>query len=376
MISYEPLALYFSYTWKNLNLLRKLLLNLLPIRLFLQKWDMPKEAQTKYLFTQSLNRDDYNKFVNIVFGSLETNNKKHFMVTKTRKLNFVILSVKINRAKYIWDNIDSSNLFEKIFIFLNILEIVTIEKYLKNYKIGLHITHADMQPVENYIVQYFKAQNTKTVTLQHGLYIDYEKHPNINEVNYKNVVSEYFLAWGDDTKNLIQKYHFNCKIFVCGNPMIKNISHKPKDFFTVIFDQEIFKEYNQKMMTIAQEIARSVNLKILLKLHPSNKIDDYRISEDLLVEKGKIDNTIFAMGHTSTMLFELMIKKIPTFKFKTEIPTKEFKHDLVFSDTNELIQKLNNLDKIDFFKEAQYYIKNTDIKALREYKSALKKIGI
>jgi hypothetical protein len=371
MITYKPIALYFSFRWKKLTLLRKITLNLLPIKLFIQKWDLPKEIQTKYLFTQSMDRRDYNEFVNTVFNSLDTSNKKYLMVTTKVKLNFDILSVKLKEVKNIWRDVDSHNLFEKLFIFLSILQVVTLGEYLKNYRIHLHTTHADMLPVENYVVQYFRAQNIKTVTFQHGLYIDYTKYPNINEVNYRNIVSEYFLAWGNETKNLIQKYHPNCKVFVCGNPMVKNENYKSKDFFTVVFDQEAFKEFNQNMIFIAQEFAKRINLKILFKLHPRNKIDDYNFDKNLLVENENINNSLFAIGHTSTLMFELMIKGIPTFKYNTKIPSNHFNNNLTFCDVDELFQKLNNKKEIDFFEEARYYIKSTNKEALEEYKSTL-----
>ena len=59
----------------------------------------------------------------------------------------------------------------------------------------------------------------KTIALQHGLYVDYEGHETVNTSNYLHHVSQNFLAWGNNTKRLIQKYKPTSNVYVCGKPV-------------------------------------------------------------------------------------------------------------------------------------------------------------
>jgi len=374
MISFESLELYFKHVWKSLPIYKKLLFNYLPIKLLIQKWDIPEKLNVKCLFIQSMDREDYNKFTNIIFHTIELDDKDFLLIQKKKKLNFDFLSIGYSDIRNIWNSLETKNIVEKIYIVLNILQVKSIDKYLKGYNLKLLIAHADMQPVENYMVQYFKEKGIKTVTLQHGLYIDYSKYPNINEVNYKNVVSDYFLSWGEETKELIEKYHSNCKVLLCGNPTEKEMAYKSKDFFTVVFDQELFKEYNKKLIHIAQELSRKINLKILLKPHPRNNLNDYDLDKDLFIDNGSLNNSAFVLGHTTTMMFQLMRSGIPVFKYQTDIPSNKFNNDLIFSNINELMLKLEKKDQIDYIKEGKYYIKYIDNNSLEKYKEVIERL--
>lgn len=374
MIDYQKIVSYYSYYWDELPFFKKVLLILLPIKLFITKWYLPNNLNIKYLFIQSMNRNDYSSFLEYITGTLPLEERRIVLIKKTIKLDFNIFYLKKDEIINIWKTINCANICKKLYIFFNIIHIISIRKHIEKYKISLLVTHSDMQPLENYIVQYFKNKNVQTVTLQHGLYIDYSKYPNLNEVNYKSVVSDYFLAWGEETKELIKKYHPQCEVLVCGNPMVKKIDYKPKSFFAVVFDQELFKEYNKKLINIAQQLSRKKGFKILLKLHPKNNLKDYKIDRSLFIDGVDLNDSLFVLGHTTTMIFQLMRNSIPIFKYQTEIPSNKFSDDLIFHNIDELIFKLEKKDKINYDIYGRYYIEYIDRTSLKKYKNVLEKI--
>ncbi len=369
MIDYKPLSLYFSYLWHDLPLYRKVILNLQFIKIFLIKWDIPKNLSTKLLFTQSMNRNDYNSFVKCVYEAVECKHKQYFFISKKYELNFDCLELQFNDIVEIWNDIIADNIFMKLFIMFNIIQVVSIKKSIKTYNINVLTTHADMQPIENYLIQYFKSKNKKTVTLQHGLYIDYSKNININEVNYKNVVSEFFLAWGNETKELIMQYHPNCNIILCGNPTITiNSMKRSKKEFGIVFDQELLKKYNKEILQIGQQLAKDLNMKIILRLHPKNNIDDYRIDNNLIIDKN-IEEAMFVIGHTTTMLYTLMKSGMPVFKFNTEIATNKIENSFLFSSLTEIKNKILNIESTNYVNEGKYYLEYIGDDSLVCYKT-------
>lgn len=374
MINYKPLSLYFSYLWHELPLYRKALLNLQFIKIFFLKWDIPKNLNTKLLFTQSMNRNDYNNFVQCVYDTVECNDKQYLFISKKYGLNFDCFNLKLNDIRQIWQEIIVDNVFMKLFIMFNIIHIASIRKSVKTYNIDVLTTHADMQPIENYLIQYFKSKNKITITLQHGLYIDYSKNKNKNEVNYKNVISDFFLAWGNETKELIQKYHPNCKIILCGNPIMQiNSMMKNNNFFGIVFDQELLKNYNKEILQIGQELAKELNMKIVLKLHPQNNIDDYMIDKTLVIDK-KIEESMFVIGHTTTMLYTLMRCGMAVFKFHTEVPSNKIGDVFLFLSLEDLKDKILNIKNTNYVNEGKYYLEHIGDDSLVCYKTFYKEL--
>ena len=113
-----------------------------------------------------------------------------------------------------------------------------------------------MQPVDNILVQYSKNKAITTITLQHGLYIDSSFFRNVNMVNYMNVTSDYFLSLGRDTEALIIKY-FQDQSCDLRKPIPDIDNLETADYFTVIFDQNLFHEFNKKLLLIGMKYLKS-----------------------------------------------------------------------------------------------------------------------
>ncbi len=242
---------------------------------------------------------------------------------------------------------------------------IEVEKIAKiNFK---HlVVFADMQRMDNFLVQYFKNKKT-TITLQHGLYVDYTNNPNLNVVNYKNVVSDYFLAWGEETQTLIKKYHPNCNVVLCGNPTeYPQVLAVRDEFLTVLMDQKLFHEYNQQVLNIAFEFAEKTGVKVHIRTHPKDDINNYIINKELILPDVDYIQSSFAIGHTSTMIFEMMAMGMPIYKFKSDVPSNLISEKLIFETVHDLTH-LRSL-VFDFKKESEYYLAYVGEASKKEYK--------
>jgi hypothetical protein len=233
-----------------------------------------------------------------------------------------------------------------------------------------------MQPIDNILVQHANKNGIASTTLQHGLYVDYLECKNINMTNYKNTCSDYFLSWGEDTRRLINKYHPETKVVVCGKPIQDQRKGKRESgFFTVVFDQNIFHEFNIKLLSIAYEVAGINGLKVNLKLHPYNKIQWYGVRKEITTLNQNIMDSRFVIGHTTSILFELMRLGLPVFKLKSQIPANRIDPALVFSDCRELLIKIKKYSgKFGFREYGKYYLKFLGAGSLKKYEIFFRKL--
>jgi len=337
----------------------------------------PRPIDTNVLFFKSMNRADYNE----QFSQIQKLNSDSSLLDlryknapQRRKYPFYII------FKYfpllLFTNIRFNSL--KRIIYLIACQIKYLEVAEKTYKNNFNflVVHADMQPTENMLCQIAKKKNIKTVTLQHGLYVDYKNDFNINVVNYENQVANYFLAWGDDTRQLIRKYHTNTNVVICGKPLKPLDFISTKNYFTVIFDQQLFHEYNIQLLEIAYTIAKKLKIKINLRLHPSNNINTYRLEEGIVIFDTNIYDSQFVIGHTSSLLFELMRLGIPSYKFRSKIPSNHIDEDFIFSDVEELSAKIIKHTESNFIfsKYAKRYITYIGEDSLQQYRNFFKRL--
>ena len=339
-----------------------------------------QESPYIFLFVRSLERPSYNhlweKVINscsystlelqyswanasfLTGGLKEINYPKIIRLIKTAwiVIKYLCYITQLRKQKSISDYIST--------YFRFLILAVEGEKILK-IPFNHLVVFADMQRLDNLLVQKLKKKKT-TITLQHGLYVEYVPNSNVNIVNYKNVVSDYFLAWGEETKALIEKYAQKCHVIVCGNPTINNRAYLPSpSFFTVVLDQPIFKDYNQKMLTVVFDYALNNGLKVNVQVHPIDSLEKYTINRDLVISEN-YQHSLFVVGHTSTMLFELMAMGVPTYKFKSEVPSNLINEKLIF-ETAEELSSLRSLD-LDFKKESEYYLAYIGEASKKQYK--------
>ena len=333
-----------------------------------------------FLFVKSLERPSYDKLWNSIQRNCSHSSCELSFSTRGKYLSGSFDEIKIKKLhrclRTIFHTIKylpllflikkQQNFTHRIMLYFYLLVLAVEADKISKINFKHLVVFADMQRVDNFLVQYFKKTKT-TITLQHGLYVDYSKNPNLNIVNYKNVVSKYFLAWGEETKTLIKRYHPNCNVIVCGNPIdYPKVLETSEQFFTVLMDQRLFHEYNQKMLNIAFEFAEKMGMKVNIRIHPKDDINDYTTIPDLIATNVDDLQSSFAIGHTSTMIFEMMAMGMPTYKFKSDVPSNLINEKLIFETVQELFL-LRSL-VFDFEKESEYYLSFVGRASEKQYK--------
>lgn len=328
---------------------------------------VPFNVSTSILFIKSLKRTDYNEFVRAVASVCELPNRVVDIEYGKKKKN-VFLLLKLVLYLPLFIKIMTPNLKCSFYKYLKIIMYISVWKIFTKYHFNVLVAFADMQAVENMLIQYYRKKGVKTVTLQHGLYVDYSDYDNINRINYLNVVSKYFLAWGLETKELIQKYHPDTQNYICGKPIFFQRPSKSSGYFTLVFDQLLFTEQNKQLLEIAYATSKRFSLLVNVRIHPWDKMEKYSFINERTLYNADIGHSDFVIGHTTSMVFECMRNGIPAFKYKTIFPSNKIIQDsITFSNQDELIQRIENIKEYSFAEIGKYYIEYVGEESLNQY---------
>ncbi|MFN1584440.1 glycosyltransferase family 2 protein [Vibrio rotiferianus] len=283
--------------------------------------NIPLYKGQDYLFLRSLERNDYKSLFHSIASQCLSEKIfiEDFVYTKP--------TINIDASKFLSENYGLSKYFN--YCDEDYLDCLTIRFIYYCYIVSnfLHfspkvfVSFSDMQPVDYLATLCFKDKGIKTVTLQHGLYVDYSGVDTVNVVNYINQPSDYFLAWGKNTKDLIESYHESSCVVVCGKPNINKIEYQNSKTVLVVFDQEIFNEQNIEMYKIVSDFAHRNELKILVRFHPHNNVPAYEKKLGPLNTTNELGGHSLVVGHTSSLLFELQAMGQFVLQYKSSIPT-------------------------------------------------------
>lgn len=331
--------------------------------------EIPFSVNTNMLFIKSMIRSDYNDFYQNVRIQCNGTNVLVDITYKDFQERKVAMIFKIVWYFPIFILLFNFNWKVSVYRYLRAILYLSVLKIMRHYKFNTLISFADMQGVENMLVQYFRKKGKTTVTLQHGLYVDYSTFDNINRVNYENVVSHYFLAWGNETKELIKRYHPSVNVIVCGKPLYFKNTQGKGNYFTLVFDQFLFIQQNKELLVIASLIAKHYNISVNVRLHPWDLRKRYEFENDITLFDEDIAASKFVIGHTTSMVFECMRNGIPAFKYKTKYPSNVVSDDLTFTNAEELIQRIQHIDKYNFTELGKYYLEYVGDESLQQYAS-------
>ena len=169
-----------NWYWNELTFTRRLFMDFLPFKLLFRKYPNIT-VQSKFCFIYSMKRQDYMDDLMKVYHQAPENKSMLYLQIE-KGLNFKILILLLNREHLInvFKEFKTASFNQKIFLWLYYLQLLQLNEIVNNWNIEFLITHADMQPIENYITQVFNERNIDTITLQHGLYIDYSNLKNKN----------------------------------------------------------------------------------------------------------------------------------------------------------------------------------------------------
>ncbi|WP_269520969.1 hypothetical protein [Alteromonas sp. BMJM2] len=325
----------------------------------------------EYLCFRGLVRDDYRYFFNQVIqqisGEVIVVEDYH---KETNSINLDLVSF-VNENRHLMHLINENNAIRKLCLYLNLCSYLIVLDNLRAINFKVLVVFADMQPVDNLLVQYFRNRDVKTVTLQHGLYVEYKDYDTVNIVNYEQQCAQYFLAWGECTGKLIKDYHPETQVVLCGKPELSiaksyETSELESNYVLVVLDQPIFDEQNFEMIDIALNYGRLKGFDVKVRFHPQNDRSKYLCKFPGLVEGSDLGSSRLIIGHTSTLLFEAIVMGMNVMRFKTDIPCLPTPDELQFSNLDEL--KVNATGKSVSNEVSNYYIAKTKSASFEKYK--------
>jgi len=355
-------------------------------RLIFTCFNMPIKQKSKFVFFRSLKRDDYKLLFNVIQQTIIARERisieDFLQPSKNIALKGLLLPLLLLPKLYLFK---ADSLSDRVYLFLRLCFYYRVLSAVKNnYDFDVIVFFADMQPVENLLAQYFRGKGKKTITLQHGLYVDYKQYETVNCINYLHQPSEYFLAWGRCTKALIETNHPKNEVIICGKPIIgftgnKVEAHKIVSYISVVLDQNIFLEENILMLDIVYKYARRNNVSVNVRFHPYNKFTDYEkfLDNAVTVSEGELSDSLFVVGHTSSLLYELMCIGVPVVRLATDKPAIQLPKSLEFTNLSSLQLSVNafSMRNYEFALEGKQYIQYQSNESLQHYKEAFKTIS-
>lgn len=321
----------------------------------------------EYIFIKTLNRKDYNSLFETVYDQCYFNKAK-ISIARVYKMNIKYIFGLISNLKLLFKINQEFKFFDSIYYYILINRYIEIVMEIDNYSFKTLIVFSDAHPIENTLIQYCNLKNIKTVTMQHGLYIDYNDFSNVHMQNYIDVQSAYLLAWGQTTKILFEKYNSSLNVIICGKPLELNRTYVDRNLslIGVVFDQPMYREYNKKLLQIAYEIACRRKMKVTVRLHPYDDQKYYNFNQEFSNFENTTDDGFFILGHSTSMIYEYLALGYKVFKLKSSIPSNGINEALMFSNSNELevMFEMN----FDFHEESRKYIKYIGQESVMKYK--------
>jgi hypothetical protein len=251
--------------------------------------------------------------------------------------------------------------------------IVRIDNFLKSFDSltpEVVIVFADMQFLDSVLVQYFNARDIITCTLQHGIYTDFNQKDTIERINLENVVSRYFLSWGNNTKKAIQKYNKKCIPVILGTPKTYNCPTGEKiNTFIVVLDHSQFLARNLQLLEIAEKAAEKLDLSFHVKVHPYDRDQKhlYALRYGQFVDD--IDRLYkLVLGGKSTYLIELNILGMAILSYEKDAPFM-FPEKYRLRCANDVIEALQNTS--EYRDLSNEYIASSGDAAIEKYQSFL-----
>lgn len=304
------------------------------------------KVETNFLFVKTQNREDYNYLYYNIYNQCRFN-KYDLKLKKKLTFNIFFVRKSLLNIKLFFRYVRKYSFLKGTYLYLKSITIHEILRIIKKIDYKKIVIFSDIQPIENAIVQYSNKMNKESITLQHGLYVDYSALPNINMLNYIDVSSKYLLAWGESTKKIFEKYNKNINVVICGKPINVTTTINQKGIIGVIFDQPMFHEFNEKMLEIANNIAVRLDYKVIIKSHPQDEKGNYQSDSKNFVDIKILESAEIILAHTSSLIFDLLRRGYNVYKLKSEIPTNEIHDDLLFESDIDLYEKIFK-EKKDF----------------------------
>ncbi len=221
----------------------------------------------------------------------------------------------------------------------------------------------DAREFENVFAQFCNHHNIVTGTLQHGHFgnrLFVNKYNYCIDIPYKGFVSDYFLAWGQYSKNCaIESGISTAQVFLCGCPEFISEKESPVqgDAVGVLLDGDILSgEDNVKMLEIAQQDAARSDKKLIIKLHPKDNINKYQghfDTDKAEVFIGSIEEFAQRLSYViccnTSALIQMMAYKVKVYHYRTTTCYDMYKvlQNYSFTDFEGLLRIKASEDEYD-----------------------------
>ncbi len=273
---------------------------------------------------EKINQDEQSFLSKIDLISSSTNLKDHF---------------SLNKSSF-WDSIKPllTRLCKKNFL-RAAKEIMLATNLFDKYSFSKILLYNESMMVEQIILHLAKKQKIPTLVLQHGMFYDSDEM--INENSFQRTLptkTDYYVAWGNVTKNFLQKNTNNFKkIEVFGSIFFdqafqnKITPYPDSKYVLLVSDPLAFdrltdlslpqKElYNETIQQICQIVCK-FNKKLIIKTHPQKNQHEYDTVKKLdpsikVLHSGDIQSLIKSAElviavDTTTVILEAMILEKP-----------------------------------------------------------------
>lgn len=273
---------------------------------------------------------NYDKVIGL-FSAEEINTMDLIVYEKMPSLKYIVnqigktLSTMIKIQKHTSSSLELETL---LILAAEILQIDNFHHKFTHFKItekSVVVFH-DASSLLNLICQYLKGTGIRTITLQHGLYIEWN-YPGVHNTDYENTSADYFFSWGPTTQALIKKYNKNCTVLNVGHPFF--IGYQPKTHirqhrFGVILCALAFREDNRNLIAFAEQISQAISVPYMVKLHPADNQSFYldiphdhceEFLDKTVTVMDYVDLVDFSITNPSSLLYQLLFMDHMTYKF-------------------------------------------------------------
>lgn len=167
-------------------------------------------------------------------------------------------------------------------------EISVLEKTNNPGSIKRYICFNSAYKEESLLTEYFKKRKAETITLQHGIFCDFNIVTPFDVINHENLLSDKLLCWGQSTIDYMADKGMDSSRFILeGNLKYKNIEiGEVKQSFSrclVLLGRALYIDTNNKLLELLKEYNLRHNNSIVfyIKKHPFLMDDEHKKFADV-----------------------------------------------------------------------------------------------
>jgi hypothetical protein len=228
----------------------------------------------------------------------------------------------------------------KLILEVEIARIIRPSFFALKSRASCLLTYASMQPTDYLMTKLFNLRGSQTITMQHGLYVEYNKIDTINRINYTLQPASHMLAWGSYSIALMKKYNPRTIFHDCGRPIRYVQRESAENLYRIVvcLDQKIFENENHEMISVVKKVCDQPGSKysFSLRLHPQLNKKSYTDNFPKVNLQENLNQAWAVIGHTTTMIHEAAMSAIPTFKFISKAECVPFPSKYSFKTAEEL----------------------------------------